>query len=73
MHQNETDYVTHRPGDKVRISKGDYKGQKGAIQGTANETVEVMLTGGEVITLPSEQITNFSLAARKAWQTMRAS
>ena len=72
MQQSEHNYVVHRPEDKVRISSGDHKGQRGIIQSIANGTIEIKLKSGEVIALPPECITNFSLAARKAWQTMRA-
>ncbi|HEU5227584.1 MAG TPA: hypothetical protein VFU49_07195, partial [Ktedonobacteraceae bacterium] len=69
----ENNYVTHRPEDKVRISSGDHKGQRGIVQSIVNGTIEVKLESGEVIVLPPEYVTNFSLAARKAWQTMRTS
>ncbi|MBE3559976.1 MAG: mitochondrial 54S ribosomal protein L40 [Ktedonobacteraceae bacterium] len=63
--------MTHLPGDSVRIRSGDDRGQKGTIQMVTAEHVEILLENGERTRVSPLEITNYSLAARKAWQTMR--
>jgi ribosomal protein L24 len=71
MQQSSDTYTMHHAGDKVRVSAGDQKGQRGIIQAVMESTLEVKLDNGEVVSISPQQVTNFSLAARKAWQTMR--
>ncbi len=62
--------VLHQPGDKVRIRMAPHRGSRGVIQALSESGLVIRLNNGEVIhTVPSE-LTNFSLAARRAWQTM---
>ena len=71
MQQPEDAYITHQVGDKIRISAGNQKGQRGTIQDVTNASLEVKLESGGTVTVSSKDVTNFSLAARKAWRTMR--
>jgi preprotein translocase subunit YajC len=71
MQQSNEIYIAHQTGDKVRISSGDHKSQRGIIQTITDNSLEVKLSNGEMISISPQQVTNFSLAARKAWQTMR--
>jgi ribosomal protein L24 len=61
----------HRAGDKVRLRSGDNKGQRGKIQMFVGEKLEIQIENGAKIQITPQEVTNFSLAARKAWQTMR--
>lgn len=71
MQQPEDTYVAHCVGDKIRISVGNQKGQRGTIQDVTNRSLEVKLESGEIVAISPQDVTNFSLAARKAWRTMR--
>jgi hypothetical protein len=71
MQQPEDAYEAQHVGDKIRISAGNQKGQRGTIQAVTTRSLEVKLEGGETVVISPQDITNFSLAARKAWRTMR--
>ena len=57
-------------GDKVRLKIGDHAGERGLVESVDGEKLLIRLekSGAKVRATP-EQITNFSLAARKAWVT----
>ncbi len=57
-------------GDKVRVRTGPHKGDRGILQGEENDLLELKLDSGEVLLLEPEKLTNFSLAARRAWNVM---
>ncbi len=57
-------------GDKVRLKSGTYAGARGFLDAFDEEKLVVRLEGsGLRVQVSPEQITNFSLAARKAWVT----
>jgi uncharacterized protein (DUF4415 family) len=60
------------PGDKIRIRNGSFAGTRGIIRGEVDSLLEIQLDGSEshTVTVPVEDITNYSLAARRAWQVM---
>lgn len=64
------DLPAQQVGDKVRIKVGDHKGKRGLITTVAAETAEITMADGNAITANQTEITNYSLAARKAWQVM---
>lgn len=64
-------YVDHHAGDKIRLRAGDYKGQRGTILALSGDKLEIQLEDGKKTQVVPQDITNFSLAARKAWQTMK--
>jgi hypothetical protein len=57
-------------GDKVRLKTGNHKGERGAIKAIEGGKLSIRLDGSAklAIVLP-EALTNYSLAARKAWKT----
>ena len=59
-----------RAGDKVRLKAGPHAGERGLVEALDGEKLVVRLeqSGLKLCVLP-EQMTNFSLAARKAWVT----
>jgi transcription elongation factor len=64
-------YVDHHVGDKVRLRTGGSKGLRGIILALPGDKLEVQLEDGQKAQVAPQDITNFSLAARKAWQTMK--
>jgi len=64
-------YVDHHVGDKVRLRTGGSKGLRGTILALPGDKLQVQLEDGKKIQAASQDVTNFSLAARKAWQTMK--
>lgn len=57
-------------GDKVRIRSGIHAGVRGIVQAYAGDFLEIQLDEGELLPIMPEEITNYSLAARRAWRTM---
>src|SRR5262245_32920351 len=57
-------------GDKVRVKAGNHAGERGTVDALDGEKLVIRLdeSGLTARVLP-EQVTNFSLAARKAWKT----
>jgi hypothetical protein len=60
----------YQPGDKVRVRSGPHLGSRGILLGQEGGLVRLELSSGETILVQPHELTNFSLAARKAWQTM---
>lgn len=57
-------------GDKVRVKSGPYAGQRGLIESVRNDQLVIQLDEpGAAIRCTQGQVTNYSLAARKAWVT----
>jgi ribosomal protein L24 len=62
--------VKAQVGDKVRVKSGSHAGERGVIAAIEGDTFMVRLEGsGQSVRLGPESVTNFSLAARKAWVT----
>ena len=58
-------------GDKVRIKSNPHKGSRGVVEEVDGNLLVVRLAeSGKPISVDSELVTNFSLAARKAWEKM---
>lgn len=57
-------------GDKVRIRAGPHTGTRGIIHALTGSDLLIELNNGEVIAKDASEVTNFSLAARRAWQRM---
>jgi len=58
-------------GDKVRLKTGPHRGARGVVEVVAGEKVSIRVPGvRHVITIYCRDVTNFSLAARKAWLRM---
>jgi hypothetical protein len=60
----------YRAGDKVRVRSGPYAGHRGIVEGERADLIDVELETGEVIEVQRRMLTNFSLAARRAWAVM---
>jgi hypothetical protein len=62
--------VKAEAGDKVRLKSGTHAGSRGVLDTFDEERLVVRLEdSGQKVRVTPEQITNFSLAARKAWVT----
>ncbi len=59
-----------QPGDKIRVRSGPQMGARGIIQAEKEGRLEIQLDDGNTILIELEEITNYSLAARRAWQVM---
>lgn len=59
-----------QPGDKVRLNSGPHKGVRGIICAELNGVLEVNLGSGDTAHVLPEEATNYSLAARRAWEAM---
>jgi len=58
-------------GDKVRFRRGPHEGRRGLVFEVKGKNVLVQADGdNEVIWVQVKDLTNFSLAARKAWKKM---
>jgi hypothetical protein len=62
------DVRTH---DKVRITRGSSRGERAVVQQVLSKGLLVKLVGSKkLIPVGTDEIVNFSAAARKAWKTM---
>ena len=58
-------------GDKVRIKNGTHTGERAVVDKVRTSGLIVRLdTTGELVHTSESDVTNYSLAARKAWQSM---
>jgi hypothetical protein len=58
------------PGDKVRLKLGAHRGERGVIEAIDGDKCVVRLeASGRSVRVVPESVTNYSLAARKAWVT----
>jgi hypothetical protein len=67
LQQNQAGF---RLGDKVRLRSGPHKGARGSIAAESDGRFEIELGSGDRIAALPEEITNYSLAARRAWEAM---
>src|SRR6266480_3450455 len=70
MGEQRQDPAGFQPGDKIRIRSGLYKGSRGIIQSESDGLLEIQLDSNVVVYIGHDEITNYSLAARRAWQVM---
>jgi hypothetical protein len=62
--------VKAESGDKVRLKAGTHAGERGFLEAFDGDKLVIRLEeSGAKIRVTSDEITNFSLAARKAWAT----
>lgn len=57
-------------GDKVRLKTSEQAGRRGIIESLLPGAIVVLLDENERVSVAATELTNFSLAARKAWQNM---
>ncbi len=60
----------HRSGDKVRMRGLVHTGARGVISVVDADVLEVSLNDGQVARVTPDDVTNYSLAARRAWAVM---
>jgi hypothetical protein len=60
----------HRAGDKIRVKVGSLAGARGRVARVNDDAVVVEIQNGDTVLLPSNGVTNYSLAARRAWKVM---
>lgn len=58
------------PGDKVRVKQGDHAGKRGIVVAVGNDDSLILLDDQAQVHVRSVQLTNYSLAARRAWAVM---
>jgi hypothetical protein len=66
----EQDLTGTEAGDKVRIRTGPYAGRRGIVGDVQGNSVLLRLDEGEETLIRLDGITNYSLAARRAWEVM---
>ena len=61
----------HRKGDKIRIKSGKFAGERGLLLRSYAGKWIVSVTDRELkLMVSAEELTNYSLAARRAWRSM---
>src|SRR5947209_87251 len=65
--QNRADFQL---GDKIRIHSGPHAGVKGIVRAEVDGQLEIQFEENDTISVPINNVTNYSLAARRAWQSM---
>src|SRR5262245_44608481 len=62
--------VAMQVGDKVRVKSGDHRGIRATVRSIRGKNLELWSEDlGITFRVPAQSVTNYSLAARKAWQT----
>ncbi len=63
--------IHHAKGDKVRVKRGPFAGERGIlVRSTSDKWIVHLVNKDSQILVPADDLTNFSLAARRAWQSM---
>ncbi|SRR6266849_2510241 len=57
-------------GDKIRVRFGPHAGARGVIRTELDGLLEIQLDESDIVSIPAKDVTNYSLAARRAWQVM---
>jgi hypothetical protein len=70
MGEHPQDPSGFQPGDKIRVRSGSYTGARGVIRAELNGLLEIQLDDSKIISVSTKEVTNYSLAARRAWQVM---
>ncbi len=70
MDDQRQDPTGYRIGDKVRLRSGPHAGVRGVVRDAVSGLLEVETHDGSLLQVAPEDVTNYSLAARRAWQTM---
>jgi hypothetical protein len=65
-----TAFVNAEAGDKIRLKAGAHAGERGIVEAFEGEKLMIRLDdSGQKVRASPDEVTNFSLAARKAWVT----
>ena len=58
-------------GDEVRVKAGEHRGRRGVVTHVANSRLRLRLDDSDAVAdVTADDVTNYSLAARKAWKSM---
>jgi len=57
-------------GDKVRVKVRPHRGARGVVAEVADDAFVVRIDSGEMVSVVPGDVTNFSLAARRAWRAV---
>lgn len=58
-------------GDKVKIKRAEFKGERGIVVSVSKKRLFVQIAGAAApVSVHDSDVTNYSLAARKAWENM---
>lgn len=68
--KGEASTAGHRVGDKVRIKGGVHAGVRAVVGRVAHNLLITVINGSDALMIPPRDVTNYSLAARKAWAVM---
>jgi len=68
MPKQRADSDEHESGDKVRVRDGPYAGLRGILAGLDAGTAQVHSDDGADFSVHIDQVTNYSLAARRSWR-----
>ena len=64
-------FMQNEIGDKVKIKYHNGLGERGVLEAIADDQLVIrLIREGRVVSASIDSITNFSLAARKAWRNM---
>ena len=59
------------PGDKIRLKVGTNRGERGVVESVHAKCLHVRLkSSGDLLKVSASDVTNYSLAARRAWERM---
>ncbi len=70
MGEQQQDPSGFQLGDKIRVRSGSYTGARGVIQAELDGLLEITLDERDIIMVAIKDVTNYSLAARRAWKAM---
>jgi hypothetical protein len=57
-------------GDKIRIRSGPHARTRGTVRSQIDGQLEIQVGDNDIISVPVNDVTNYSLAARRAWKSM---
>ena len=63
--------LQHTKGDKIRIKSGQFAGERGIlVRPDSGKWIVSLIQSDRTVLVPDEDLTNYSLAARRAWRSM---
>jgi hypothetical protein len=68
--RRETSTSGHRAGDKIRIKSGAHSGTRAIVVRVTRDLLITLVNGADTLMVPAQNVTNYSLAARRAWEAM---
>jgi hypothetical protein len=68
--RGETSTSGHRVGDKIRIKSGAHAGTRAVVDRVTRDLLITLVNGADPLMVPAQDVTNYSLAARRAWEVM---